>query len=465
MQRAQWQALAVGAGVVAAIVAIATGRMPRWLRIALVLGITIIALGGGLYVYRNVTNPTTLTVAAGSFDGDAVQLMSTIATRLTSTSAPIRLNVLDKGSALDAFKAFSDGAADLAIVRSDIGDLSSAETVVVITRGVLLIVALSGTSITDMDSLKGKTVGVVGGAVNRQVVAALTREYELAGTKTQFKDLAVADIPQAIKSKQVSALLVVMPITDKYLTLLRGLFPKSVKQQPALVPIESADAIAAVTRYYQSYSLPKGSVQGSPPIPDDDMKTLHVPFYLVANKKLSSNVVASLAQAIMDARRDLIGAYPLVAQISEPDTDKTDSDNDTYLPVHPGAAAYFSGNVQSFFDKYGDQIFYGSMLLGTLTSLFAAAWKFMSKDADSPQNKPLMRLYALADQIGNAGNEADLSEAERRIDEILKAELEKCATGQADATESAALGLATHRLEHLIAQRRLVLDGKLVPDQ
>ena len=34
---------------------------------------------------------------------------------------------------------------------------------------------------------------------------------------------------------------------------------------------------------------------------------------------------------------------------------------------------------KTFFDKYGDQIFYGSMLLGTLTSLFAAAWKFMTK--------------------------------------------------------------------------------------
>jgi TRAP-type uncharacterized transport system substrate-binding protein len=212
MERAEWQALAVGAGITAAIVAIATGRMPRSLRVALVLGIAVLACGAGLYVYRNVTNPTTLTVAAGSLDGDTVQLMSTIATRLASTGAPVRLKVLDKGTALDAFKTFADGQADLAVVRSDIGDLSATEAIVVITRGVLLIVALPGTSITDMDGLKGKTIGVVGGAANHQVVAALTDEYELGRTKTQFKDLAVVDIPQAIKSKQVSALLVVMPI-------------------------------------------------------------------------------------------------------------------------------------------------------------------------------------------------------------------------------------------------------------
>jgi hypothetical protein len=72
----------------------------------------------------------------------------------------------------------------------------------------------------------------------------------------------------------------------------------------------------------------------------------------------------------------------------------------------------------------------------------------------------LMRLYALTDLISKADNEAKLTEAERRIDDILKGELEKHAKGEAEAAETAALGLATHRLEHLIAQRRVTLDGK-----
>jgi TRAP-type uncharacterized transport system substrate-binding protein len=190
-----------------------------------------------------------------------------------------------------------------------------------------------------MDDLKGKTIGVIGGEMNRKLVEALSSEYGFEGAKTQFKDLSLAEVPQALKSKQVAALLGVMPLSQKYLTILRGLFPKSGKAKPTLIPIESAGAIAAVARYYQSYDLPKGTMQGSPPIPDDDMKTLRVPFYLVANKKLSEDVVGALAKSIMNARRDLIGEDPFIAQISEPDTDKTDTDNDTYIPVHPGAAA------------------------------------------------------------------------------------------------------------------------------
>ena len=70
MERQQWQQIAVGAGVVATLVAIATGRLPRAVRITLVLGLVALACGAGLFAYRYVTTPTTLTVAAGSLDGD-----------------------------------------------------------------------------------------------------------------------------------------------------------------------------------------------------------------------------------------------------------------------------------------------------------------------------------------------------------------------------------------------------------
>jgi TRAP-type uncharacterized transport system substrate-binding protein len=158
-----------------------------------------------------------------------------------------------------------------------------------------------------MDDLKGKTIGVVGGVMNHKVVEALKQEYDFERAKVQFKDLNLGDIPQALKSKQVSALLVVMPISEKYLAMLRKLFPRNGKSNPTLVPIESAGAIAAVTRYYESYDLPKGTVQGSPAIPDDDLTTLRVPFYLVAKKTLSDEVVGSLTKSIMETRLSAFG--------------------------------------------------------------------------------------------------------------------------------------------------------------
>ena len=184
----------------------------------------------GLFAYRYVSNPTTLTVVAGSLDGDIARFMAALASRMASTNSAVRLKVIDKGTALEAAKAFLAGEADLVVARADAEDLSAAQTVIVVTRGVVLIVAPPGISIEDMDGLKGKTVGVVGGGVNHRVVEALKQEYDLDRAKVQFKDLTLGDVAQALKSKQVSALLVVMPITEKYLAMLRNLFPRTANQ-------------------------------------------------------------------------------------------------------------------------------------------------------------------------------------------------------------------------------------------
>ena len=66
MEQKQWQIVAIGAGIIAIIVAIASGRLPRWLRIILVMALVSLAGAAGLYGYRYATQPTTLTVAAGS---------------------------------------------------------------------------------------------------------------------------------------------------------------------------------------------------------------------------------------------------------------------------------------------------------------------------------------------------------------------------------------------------------------
>ncbi|NVO14074.1 MAG: ABC transporter substrate-binding protein [Rhodoplanes sp.] len=456
MEQEQLRKAAIGAAVIAALAAVATGRLPRWLRIVVVFALVILAGCSGLYVYRHFTTPKTLTLATGSADGDMPRFMSAIAARMAANGTPVRLKVVDKGNVLEAMKAFSAGEVDLTVGRGDVGDLSEARSVVAITNNVVLIVTPPGSPVKEVEDLKGKTVGVVGGVVNHQLVEVLKKEYELDRLKVTFKDLPLPDIATAFTGKHVAALLVVMPITERYLSLLRSIIPNS-KQKPGLIAIEAAGAIAEVARAYESWDLPKGTLRGSPPIPDDDLTTLRVPFYLLAKRKLDDDTVATLAKAIMETRRELIGEFPILAQISAPSTDK-----DAFVPIHPGAAAYFDGDTKTFFDKYGDQIFYGSMLLGSLTSLFAAAWKFMAKEA-SPAERSLARLCALSDRIDEAADEATLTDLERQIDGILRSELDKIAARDPDAAEPSALTLATYRLERLIALRRARLRGEPQP--
>jgi TRAP-type uncharacterized transport system substrate-binding protein len=113
-------------------------NLPLWLRFVLLVGIVGLVSGASLLAYRYYTRPATLTVAVGSIDGEAAKAMSTIAGQFVSTNAPVRLKVIDSGTALEAANAFSAGKVDLAVVRGDVGDLSQAQAVVVVSHMVVL---------------------------------------------------------------------------------------------------------------------------------------------------------------------------------------------------------------------------------------------------------------------------------------------------------------------------------------
>ena len=428
-------------------------RLPLWLRFILLVGVVALASGASLLVYRYYTRPVTLTVAVGSIDGEAAKAMSAIASQLVSTNAPVRLKVIDSGTALEAANAFAAGKTDLAVVRGDVGDLSQARAVVVVSHMVVLIVAPPGSTIDGIDKLKGRRVGVIGGDANSKIVDLLSKTYGLDRARI-FKDVALPDVRQAIQSKDVAALLVVIPLAEKYLSLVRGFFQQGPKSLPVLVGIESAGAIAASERAYESFDVPKGTLRGSPPVPEDDLTTLRTSLYLVAQKKLGTDLVTTLTQTIMSVRRDLMREQPIFAQITSPSTDQ-----DAYLPLHPGAAAVYNGTQQSFMDEYGNWIYLTPMILGGFATALAAAWKFLGLGSAAGTG-PLDSLYALGRRIRKAGTEVELSEIEDEIDDILNVQHARSTAGDESAVDDATLNVAAHRLENLIHDRRMMLGKK-----
>ena len=433
--------------------------MPTWLRIILVASVVVLVTGMGLFVYYWYTRPTTLTVAVGSLDGEAPKLMSALASRLAAANAPVRLKLAETTTALEAAEMFSSNNTDLAVVRGDVGDLSQAQAVVVLAHAVVLLVAPPGSSITDIAGLKRVTVGVVGGETNRRVVSALTQEYDLGRANVTFRNLLPAETRRALETREVRAVLVVVPLAEKYLALLRGLFPQNPKSAPVLIPIEAAGAIAEKQRAYESFDVPKGTLRGSPAVPSDDLTTLRVSFYVVARKDLDNDLVGELTEALMKARRDLLGELPLLGQMTAPSTN-----SDAYLPVHPGAAAFYNGSQQSFLDKWGNAIFLTPMILGGIASVLAAAWKFLRDGEPRKSEQALDSLYALGRRIRTAEAESDLSEIEREIDRVLQMQREKAVAGDENALDDTTLNVAAHRLQSLVHERRMLLaarpDGK-----
>jgi hypothetical protein len=157
----------------------------------------------------------------------------------------------------------------------------------------------------------------------------------------------------------------------------------------------------------------------------------------------------------MHVRRELLAEQPIFAQITAPSTDA-----DAYVPLHPGAAAFYNGTQQSFMDEYGNWIYLTPMALGGAATVLAAAWKFLGLGGPATGQGPLDSLYALGRRIRKAGTEAELSDIEEEIDDILKTQRMKSASGDESAVDDATLNVAAHRLESLIHDRRAMLAKK-----
>src|SRR5262249_39354655 len=153
-------------------------KLPVWLRVAVVVGLMVLATSAGLFAYRWYVRPVTLSIAVGSLDGEAQKIISAIASRLAATSAPVRLNTVETDGPIESAGALASGKTDLAVVRGDVGNLSQAQAVVVLAQPTVLVVAPAGSSIKDLADLKRATVGVAGFEVNQKLIGALTRAYD-----------------------------------------------------------------------------------------------------------------------------------------------------------------------------------------------------------------------------------------------------------------------------------------------
>jgi hypothetical protein len=153
----------------------------------------------------------------------------------------------------------------------------------------------------------------------------------------------------------------------------------------------------------------------------------------------------------MRVRRDLLVEQPIFAQIAA-----ASADADAYLPLHPGAAAFYNGTQQSFMDEYGNWFYLTPMILGGIATVLAGAWRFLGV-GQAESEAPLDTLYALARRIRKAVTEAELVAIEDEIGDILIAQRAKASAGDENAVDATTLNVAAHRLENLIHDRRSVL--------
>jgi TRAP transporter TAXI family solute receptor len=396
--------------------------------------------------------PTVLKIAVGPAKSDDARLIGAISGQLGRDRASIRLRLIEKGSPEEAAAAIDKGEADLAVARHDLAMPTTGQAVAILRRQMVVLMAMPGVGIEKIADLAGRKIGVIGrGRTNFALLETILLQYDIH----QVHAVAVdpEDIGGGLRDG-VDVLFATGALTER--TITEAIALASRDGAPKFLAIDESEAIAQRHRVYESKEIVAGAFGASKPA--ETIETVGLSYYVMARKSLNEEVVGEVARVLLGLRPTLGAEFPAINRIEAPATDK-----DATVAVHPGAAAYYDGEQKTFFDRYGDMIYWIAMLLSLVGSAAAAVAGYAKSGDRSKKLVLLNRLLDLMKSARNADSLETLDRLEAEADEILTAAVVEADKTDLDQPAMAAYSLALDQLRAAIADRRAALTPPVRP--
>ncbi|MGB7889622.1 MAG: TAXI family TRAP transporter solute-binding subunit [Xanthobacteraceae bacterium] len=488
------------------------GRVRMFLRnTVLVTIVGTIVLGAAVWagIYYTAERDR-LRIAAGPLDARFVGVLSD---QIANEHRDLHLELVATSSTQGAAQAMTKGQADLAVLPSDLDDTLNWPVVAMLRQNVIALVvpaaapaakpkpkpeetaaatkpakggketksksgkgdkttkAAKGKSggaakiakSDDSDSssdrkfgkvadLAGKRVGIVtGNEATRGLLELALSHYGVPLDKVTISEIDLKDVATAVKANKIDALLVAGPATGRAISEVVAAATQN-GVAPNFIEIDQADGIAKRDPAFASDTIDAGTFGGSPPSPSDDLKTLSFAEYLVARRSVSSSTIATLSKVIYTSRQAIAAALPREAKIEAPATDK-----DADIVTHPGALAYLTDSTQTFWDRYGDDIFYGLLIFPVFGSAIAGVASYLRSDTRTRRLRLLQKVLDMVRKAHTAQNLEALEQLPLDADNLVIAIVHQSEHEEFDETVRMSFSFALDQLRFAIAARRTAI--------
>lgn len=473
-----------------------------------------LVLGGGLWTaFYFMTAPTVMRIAAGPSGSANVELVQVLTQKLAGERDKVRLHLVATGGPKESAEALRDDKADLAILPSTVGNSPDWPVVAIMRQNVMALIvpappvspakkeasapekkevsapekkekagkgakaaktakhgksaksdkstktAKSEDANADDDSkldkvakLIGHRIGIVTGSVaTRDLLNIVLNHYGVAAGQVQVSLIDPKDLAAAVKADRVDAIFVAGSATGQAISDAVAATSQN-GQAPSFIAIDQADGIAKRIPAFDSADIDAGTFGGNPPSPDDSLKSLSFPEYLVARKSFSHEAIGTLAKLIYSSRLALAAGMPGEIKIEAPSTDK-----DAAVLVHPGALAYLNDDQKSFFDKYGDDIFYGLLIFPIFGSAIAGMASYFHNNGRTRRLRLLQRLLDLVRKAHAAPSLEVLDQMQVDLDHLVVAIIHQTEREEYDQAVQMSFSLAIDQVRFAIAARRTIL--------
>ena len=364
--------------------------------------------------------------------------------RIKTVLAPDRLGT---AAALDR------GETQLALVRADAAP-QDGQTLVITRRDAVVFVVPGGSHVDSVTKLRGETVALLDGRkLDPHLLDLILTHYGVPSGSVRREVLRVDQLADAVRHHRIGAVFVVAPVGGKvWLPLYTALRKGS--GVPRTFEVDEAAAIAREHPILSTIDLPKGAFVGSIPAPSDDITTLSVSHRLVARSRMPDWLAGEITREVLTGKPKLVAMDDDLGGIEAPDTD----DKIQALPIHPGAAAYLSGNLPSMSDQVQTLAYWLGLMVSAIASLSATGLALHHRYRPRRPPTRVMRLLEIWLAVRTT-DAAGLPGLEAETDAIVESVVREEAQARTESVEMRLVALlATH--VHAAMRRRV---GRTVP--
>ncbi len=413
------------------------------------LAMTAAAIGG-VYVFNR---PQVLRVAIPANDTFDLRLFGAAADALRAQSAQVRFELIAVADANAAASALDTQKAELAVMRSDDITRGNQQTVLILRREAVVIVAPKGGKLQKTSDFANGTFGIVRENPNdSRLLEPVMDYYRLDKNRIKTVSLREGEIAPALQQKRVDAVVVIGPTTSKSVSEAISEAARGVRGTLQFIDIEEADAIARRTPAFELVEIEQGAFGGRPPRPSESINTIGYSVRLITSESASTETVAELARVLLNIRQNLNSVLPGANLMEAPDTDEIST-----LVVHPGVKAFVNGDQKTFMDRYSDWIFIGMFIGSGLGSLAAGMMSWFGQRHRVDAASGVLRLDRLLGAVREARSQRELDGLEREVEDVVRTTIAHVAQGYLDENGVSAFGLAVSEARTRIAVQRQLL--------
>jgi TRAP-type uncharacterized transport system substrate-binding protein len=429
-----------------------------------ILGTILLGVAVWLAFYFT-TQAEVMRIAAGPPGSSNEKLVQVLSQKFVKEHDNILLELVATNGAKESIQALSSGKADLAIVPTTVGNSPDWPVIAILRQNVMaLIVPAPSTrapkkgkqpkavKLEKVSQLAGHSVGIVTGSeATPDLLDVVLNHYGVPAGKVQVSLIDPKDLADSIHNNLVDVVFVAGAATGQAITDAVAAASHNT-DAPTFIEIDQADGIAARNIAFDKADIDAGTFGGNPPAPDDSLKSLSFAEYLVARKSFSHSGITLLAKIIYTSRLAIAAQMAGEIKIEAPSTEK-----DANVLVHQGALDYLNDNQQSFFDKYGDDIFYGLLIFPIFGSAIAGVASYLRSDGRTRRLRLLQRLLELVRKAHGAQTLEAIDQLQVETDNLVVAVIHQCEHEDPEQSVQLSYSIALEQVRFALAARRAVI--------